>query len=41
MVPAVLIGSLVVAAGSVAAFAIGRRRRAHALEAEPALELAA
>jgi EmrB/QacA subfamily drug resistance transporter len=41
MVPAVLIGSLVVAAGSVAAFAIGRRRRAHALGAEPALELAA
>jgi EmrB/QacA subfamily drug resistance transporter len=41
MVPAVLIGSLVVLGGSVAAFAIKRSRRADAVEADVALELAA
>jgi EmrB/QacA subfamily drug resistance transporter len=41
MVPAVYIGAAVVLLGSVAAFAIKRSRRAAAVEAEPALELAA
>jgi MFS family permease len=41
MIPAVYIGAAVVLLGSVAAFAIKRSRRAAAVEAEPALELAA
>ncbi|HEU5362018.1 MAG TPA: DHA2 family efflux MFS transporter permease subunit [Gaiellaceae bacterium] len=41
MVPAVWIGAAVVAAGALAAFAIGRRRVASVVELEPALETAA
>jgi EmrB/QacA subfamily drug resistance transporter len=41
MVPAVYIGAAVVALGSLAAFAIRRRPRVEAVEAESALELAA
>jgi EmrB/QacA subfamily drug resistance transporter len=41
MNPAVWIGAVIVALGSVAAFAIRRTPRAEAVEAEPALELAA
>ena len=41
MTPAVYVGAGVVAAGSLAAFAIKRRPRVEAVEAEPALEPAA
>ena len=41
MTPAVYVGAGVVAAGSLAAFAIKRRPRVEAVEAEPALESAA
>jgi MFS family permease len=41
LVPAVWIGAVVVLAGSIAAFAIGRSRRTEPAEADVALELAA
>ena len=41
MVPGVYVGAAVVALGSLAAFAITRRRKVEAVEIQPALELAA